>query len=96
MDKGYKLLSHREPLTISEIKSLYDGYWVYIVNAKFGEARKLLSGVPVVAGTRVYAGAKDGIYEKYNSPEYGEQVELILFKPDGFMASLIITETANA
>ena len=48
MDKTYKLLNHESPLPIDEIRRLYKGYWVYLVNVEFSEHRALLSGRPVV------------------------------------------------
>ena len=96
MSKSYKLLNHTEPISVDEIEKLYDGYWVYVVNAQFAENGQLISGIPVVCGDCQFAGAEDGIYDKYRSEEYGQREELILFHPDGFIASLQILREANA
>jgi len=83
-------------MSADEIRSLYRGYWVYVVKARFSEDGQLLMGVPVVRGDCAFAGAEDGIYEKYRSDEYKERTELILFRPDGFIASLQVMREANA
>ena len=56
---------------MDEVRRLYEGYWVFLVNANFSETMELLSGKPVIIGSRQYDGVGDGIYEKYNAPEYG-------------------------
>jgi len=78
--KTYLALSNSELLPVEEIRKLYDGYWVYVVNAEFNERQDLIRGVPVVIGTMAFAGADDGIYSKYDDPMYGEYDELILLK----------------
>ena len=82
MASTYKLLNHKEPLSVEEIRKLYSGNWVYIVNSQFSCGRNLSSGIPVVCGDCAYAGAEDNIYEKFESEEYGEHSELYLFKPE--------------
>ena len=88
MEKTYKLLDHSDALSIDEIKQLYNGYWVYIVKAKFGEHGELLSGVPVVIGTMAADGVEDGIYKKYRSDEYEIRTDLNLLPNRGFISSL--------
>ncbi|MCL2225936.1 MAG: hypothetical protein FWB96_13290 [Defluviitaleaceae bacterium] len=92
--KTYKLLSHTEAISKEEIKSLYDGYWVYIVKAKFTEARGLIEGIPVVIGSVPYDGVDDGIYEKYKTDEYVERVGISLRHGPGFISSLRLAESA--
>ena len=82
MIKTYRLLNHSEPLKVDEIRKLYSGYWVYVVNAQFSSGRKLVSGIPVVCGECAYDGAEDGIYEQFKKEEYGEHKEMYLFKPE--------------
>jgi hypothetical protein len=95
MDKLYRLLDHKEPLPADEIRRLYRGYWVYIVKAQFAPQRKLISGIPVIAGDCAYAGAEDGIYKQFDTDEYGEHTEMYLFTP-GFISALEIVRKANA
>ena len=90
MEKTYKLLDHTEPLPIEEIRRLYKGYWVYLVKAKFDEYNAILSGVPVIIGTRAFDGAKDGIYDKYDAEEYGEGTDINLLPNRGFISSFRI------
>ncbi len=88
MDKTYKIIHHEEALEVSEIRRLYTGYWVYIVNAKIGPRGELISGIPVVIGAMAADGAEDGIYEKYKSAEYGTRTDLNLLTNRGFISSL--------
>ena len=85
MEKTYKLLDHTEPLNADEIRRLYQGFWVFIVKAKFNEHGGLLSGIPVITGTRASDGAFDGIYDKYRSEEYDERTDLNLLPNRGFI-----------
>jgi len=87
MEKTYKLLEHTKPLSIDEIRSLYKGYWVYVVNATIGDHGKILSGIPVIIGQTTADGAEDGIYTKYRSDEYNQRVELNLLPNRGFISS---------
>ena len=87
LENGYKILNHTEPMSIDEIRELYDGYWVYVVNAEFCEDGRLIKGIPVVIGDRAYAGASDGIYSKFDLPEYGEYSEVVMLYVD-FVSSI--------
>jgi hypothetical protein len=87
--KTYLELSHKEPLSIEEIRSLYDGYWVYVVNAEFADgSRSLIKGIPVVIGTMAFAGSEDGIYKKYKVAKYAPRKEVILLN-DNFISGLV-------
>jgi hypothetical protein len=89
MNKTYKILENTKPMPADEIKKLYRGYWVYIVNAQMTDNKSLVSGTPVIIGEMAYDGADDGIYEKYNSDEYVERVGLSLLPNRGFISSLV-------
>ena len=90
MGKTYKLLDHTAPISIAEIRRLYDGYWVYIVKAKLTETMGLIEGIPVIIGAVPYDGVEDGIYEKYKTDEYVERVGKSLRHNRGFISSLRI------
>ena len=90
MSKTYKLLDHTEPLPIAEIRRLYDGYWVFIVKAKYTETGGIIEGIPVIIGAVPYDGARDGIYDKYNSEEYAECIGKSLRHNRGFTSALRI------
>ena len=94
MSKTYKLLEHKEALSIDEIRRLYKGYWVYIVKAKLGENGSILSGIPVIIGKTTADGVEDGIYSKYRSDEYNERVELNMLPNRGFISSFRPTEVS--
>jgi len=76
MEKTYKLLEHTEPLTYEEIKKMYKGYWVYIVNAQFDEEMRFYGGRPVVIGQTPFDGVEDGIYEQFDGDEYAPRCDL--------------------
>jgi len=84
MKVTYRLLDHKVSLEASEIERLYDDSWVYIVNAQYTDDGIFLRGIPVVSGNCAYAGASDGIYDKFDTDEYGKHTELYLFKPELF------------
>ena len=87
MEKTYKFVEHDEPLPLAEIRRLYTGYWVFMVNATFSETMGLISGKPVIIGSRQYDGAFDGIYDKYDAPEYGVVTDKSLLT-NNFITSL--------
>ena len=80
----YKLLEHKIPLEAEEIERLYDDSWVYIVNAQYTDDGIFIKGIPVVSGNCAYAGASDGIFDQFDTDEYGDHTELYLFKPELF------------
>ena len=96
MEKTYRLLDHTDSLSIEEIERLYDGYWIYIVKAKFSEYNELLSGIPVVIGLTPSDGVEDGIYKKYRSEEYDIRADLNLLPNKGFISSLrVVADNAE-
>ena len=95
MESNYKLLDHKESLTVNEIEKQYNDCWIFLVKAQYDSNDHLIGGIPVICGDVAYAGAEDGIYDKYDADEYGEQDELYLFKP-GFISALEIVEHTNA
>ena len=95
MEKTYRLLEHTKPMTRQEIKALYDGCWVYIVNARFTEGHGFIDGIPVVAGTTAYDGVEDGIYEQFKDPRYGNRYGMVLLH-DKFLSSLTSSSRRQA
>ena len=97
MEKTYKILNHESPLPIAEIRSLYKGYWVFIVNAELDEFNGIISGIPTVIGARPYDGAEaDNIYKPYRADEYSPTIGLSLLPNRGFISSLRFSEASNA
>jgi len=94
MEKTYKFVEHEhsEPLSMDEIRKLYRGYWVFMVNVTFSETREILSGKPVIIGLRQYDGAFDGIYDKYDAPEYGVTTDRSLLT-NKFITSLRMADS---
>ena len=95
MKKTYRFVEHTEPLTRQEIEMQYDGYWVFIVNARFTETNGFIDGIPVIIGKIPYDGVEDGIYDKYDGEEYGNQCDMVLTH-DSFISSLFADERGLA
>jgi len=91
MEKTYKLVEHTEPMTSQAIEELYDGYWVFIVNARFTETNGFIDGIPVVIGAVPFDGIKDGIYDKFKDPKYENRCDMVLTH-NKFLASLLAKE----
>jgi len=96
MEKSYKFVYHDSPLSVDEIRLLYKGYWVYLVNTEFDEFHGLVCGRPVVIGTIAFAGAEDGIYDKYRASEYGRCADKSLLPNRGFISALRYAGDLNA
>jgi len=95
MEKTYRIVEHTEPMTREEIRQLYDGYWVYVVNAQFSETNGFIRGVPVVIGAHAFDGVRDGIYDKYRDEKYNQQCDLV-FTHDKGLVMLLAMEGASA
>ena len=95
MEKTYRLVEHTKLVTQEEIERLYDGYWVYIVNAEFSDSAGFIRGLPVVIGKIPFDGTEDNIYSKYDEPEYGEHCDLVLLH-DPFISSLTTCDGESA
>jgi len=87
MSNAYEKLRHDKPITLNEIKKLYDGYWIYVVKAKLSDGGTLISGIPVIKGLSAFAGAESGVYDDFRGEEYEERTDLYLLHNDGFIAS---------
>jgi len=90
VEKTYKFVNHSEPISETEIRQLYDGYWVYIVKARFTETGGIIDGIPVIIGEMPYDGVYEGIYKQYKTDEYTERVGLSLLHDIGGISSLRI------
>ena len=88
MEKTYKFVHHDTPLTRQEISQLYDGWWVYVVNAEFTKTNGFVRGIPVVIGEKRYDGAEDGIYAKYRDEKYEERCDIPLLYDETILALL--------
>ena len=87
MGGTYRIVDHTEPMTREEIKQLYDGYWVYIVNSEFTDTNGFIRGIPAVIGAFPYDGAEEGIYTKFKEEKYEDRCSLV-FTHNQFIASL--------
>ena len=90
MEKTYKLLDYTEPMPIAEIKKLYEGYWVFMVNVTFDKEvkGKIINAIPVVIGKTPFDGVEDGIFEKFKTDEYKQRADMNLLPNVGFISAL--------
>lgn len=58
-------------MTYEEMESEYDGKWVYVVNCDFSPGNRMIKGIPVIIADMQYEGVDEGIYDKYDTEEYG-------------------------
>ena len=72
----YQVLDNPRMMPSNEIYKTFDGKWVFVVKANITPQGKLIEGMPVVIGDFHFEGVEEGIYEKYNTPEYGSQLSL--------------------
>lgn len=66
-------------MTREEIKSAYEGRWVYVVNCEYSPGHLMKRGMPVIVADMQYEDVDTGIYDKYDAEEYGEKLSLSLF-----------------
>lgn len=69
-----KIIENPVIMTREEMKSIYDGKWIYIVRCEFSPGGRIIRGVPVVVADRQFEDVDSGIYDKYDSEEYGEKL----------------------
>jgi len=94
-EKTYKFLNHDTPIPLEEIRKLYDGYWVYMVNVERDEFNGIIRAIPVIAGVRPHDGAFDGIYDKYRADEYMPTGGKSFLRNRFFISSLRWSSDAN-
>ena len=84
----YEIIKSPQMLTKKEIDQLFDGKWVYIVNAKFTPNEMLIEGTPVVIGDAPFDGVEDGIYNQFDSDDYGDSCSYTLLKQSNIISSV--------
>jgi hypothetical protein len=55
----------RKEYTWHELEEVFDGKWLYIVNAQFSEGNGFVKGIPVVVADSDSEGMQDGIYDEF-------------------------------
>lgn len=63
-------------MTRDEIKEAYDGKWVYVVNCEFGPGDYFMRGLPVVIADIQFEGVDTGLYDRYDTEQYGENLSM--------------------
>ena len=84
----YQLIENPRMMLQEEIDSIYDGYWVYIVNANITPNGKLIEGIPVVLGKFQFAGVDEGVYKQFDGSEYGRKLSYTLLPHDNTISSV--------
>lgn len=65
-------------MTEEEIEDTYNGKWVYVVNCEFDPGDALIRGMPVVVADRQFEDVDSGLYDRYDSQEYGDNLSISL------------------
>ena len=84
----YKIIENPVMLPKQEIDRIYEGKWVFLVNAQFTPNDFLIEGIPVVVGDIPFDGVDDGIYEQYRGDEYGKTYSYTLLKQRNLISSV--------
>ena len=66
-----QLIENPVMMSYNEMKSAFDGKWIYVVNCEFTPGDRLIRGIPVIIADMQFEGVDTGIYDKYDSDEYG-------------------------
>ena len=86
----YEIIKDPRIMTKAEIDKVYDGKWVYIVNADIDKHGTFYSGMPVVIGDYQFEGVDEdrSIYDQFDSEEYGKHLSYPLCSLDNFIPSV--------
>ena len=62
----------RKEYSHAELREIFDGKWLYLVNSQFTDGNGLIKGTPVVVADKELEGLHDGIYEQFKgNKKYG-------------------------
>jgi len=64
-----------------DIKTLYNGKWVFITNANYTPHMRLLGGVPAVIADQIFEGQADGFYDEYDDERYSPRTDIDYTEP---------------
>jgi len=70
----YKIIppEERKEYTHEELRKIFDGKWLYLVNSKFTDGNGLIKATPVVIADRELEGIEEGIYKQFKTSKgYG-------------------------
>jgi hypothetical protein len=84
----YTIIKNPRMMTRDEIVQLYNGYWVYVVNAEIDTHGTLMRGMPVVLGKYQFAGVDEGIYKQFDGEEYGRDLSYNLLPNSNTISSV--------
>ena len=71
-----------------DIKSAFNGKWVYIVSCEFTPGDRLIRGIPVVVADMQFEDVDSGIYDKYDAEEYGHKLSKSFLDTFGLSRSI--------
>ena len=67
--------NERKEYTFEQLKEYFDGKWLYLVNAEFTDAHKIVKAVPVVVADSELEGIEDGIYKPFRAKGFGKKAD---------------------
>ena len=85
----YTKLDKAELLTFAEIKTKYNGKWVFMTNCEFSDGNGLIRAIPRIIADRKWDSYDDGIYDAYNDEElFGKSTSVAFYDLGSFMGSV--------
>ena len=81
--------SERKAYTYDELKSHFNGKWVFLIHAELTPGLSTVKGTPVVIADTAYEGTGTGIYNDFETGEYGELTTEDFTDVSGDISSLL-------
>ena len=57
----------RKEYTWEELRDIFDGKWLYLVNSQFTDGNGLIKATPVVVADSELEGIEEGIYKEFRT-----------------------------
>ena len=73
------ILENPVMMTYEEMRSMFDGKWIYVAKCEYTLGDSLIRGMPVVAADMQFEDVDSGIYKKFKTGEYGKTLSLSFF-----------------
>ena len=67
--------NERKEYTFEQLKEYFDGKWLYLVNAEFTDAHRIVKATPVVVADSELEGIEDGIYKPFRAKGFGSKAD---------------------
>jgi len=75
--------NERKLMTYDEVKSIFDGKWVFLTHAIIAPGTFPEKGVPTVIADKPFEGVESSLYDEFDKDEYGQTISTDLRPFDG-------------